>query len=446
MSGVWLFLLGQLLQQSSLQILTGNTGFQLPLGSWLAALFLVSILLLVCACLPALRLSRQPLFSRQIGHSMSASQKWLAQLNLAAQLWVALTASAFLMMLAVAQWQQFKGYSIESSNQALTVLQQGRGGLSLTALVQNNVADIPKGAVAFSTSNFDAQWTTALKDDRLASELAILLHTVSGNYFSVLQVPLLHGKADWQQGVMINQTLATLLHPTAPEKAVGSQLNLGLSGAQLVVGIVADLPHHGHSQTTMPAAYLHHVSNPITASSATQWQFYFAKPQSALIEKALKHWLGSQLQDAQFKPLTSIAAIIQPYDLPAKQLLWSSAGLILLVLLTVFISLSYQVRNKILLEQHEYGVLLAMGASDGYLLWRALQQCLLPLLFVLPLSFGVLGWMLSPAGWLAGFGLSFSAVLLMFCGSCLLLLLLLASAVPVWRLLRQPVFPMLRQL
>lgn len=446
MSAAWLFLLGELLQQSSLQTLTGNTSFQLPVGSWLAALLLVAVLLFGCACLPALRLSRQALFSRQIGYSISQSQKWLSQLNLAAQLWVALTASAFLMMLGTQQWQQFKGYSLDTSSQVLSVSQQGSGGMSFTALAQNNVANIPKGAVAFSSSSFDAKWTTALQDDRLAAELAILWHTVSGNYFSVLQVPLLFGAADWQQGVMINQTLAKLLNPTAPEKTIGSQINLGLAGPQPVVGIVADLPHHGNSQTTMPAAYLHVQSNPLLQSSAQQWEFYFANHQAAQIEKALKRWLSSQLQDAQFKPLTSLAAVISPYDLPAKQLLWSSAMLIFLVLLTVFISLTYQIRNKILLEQHEYGVLLAIGASDGHLLRRALRQTLVPLLFVLPLSFVLLSWMLAPTGWLAGFGLNFSSALLAFCGSCLLLLLMLAAALPVWWLVRQSVFPMLRQL
>ncbi|MCH8536944.1 MAG: hypothetical protein LAT66_04145 [Alkalimonas sp.] len=434
----------QLLHSDNLQSTVGEAGLSFDWQRWFAALALVAILLLGCTCLPVLRFLQQPLFSRQTGQSRSRGQKWLAQLNLTAQLWVALVALAFMLGLSWQQWQQFRSYPLDTGLQALPVQQQATG-FDFSALVQNNVPQVQAAEVAFEVGSFNSQNSNELKDDRLAGPIAIQQRIVSGNYFSSLQVPLLQGDDDWQDGVVINQTLAQLLAAGSDQPLLGSELNLGsFAGRHPIVAIVADIPHHGFSQSTQPTAYLHHQSAAMLVQFSRSLEFYFPAEYQARLKPALKGWLEQQLAAPEFLQVQSLAALLQQQDQESRQLLRFSSGMILLVLFTVFFSLYYQVRNRVLLERQEYGVLLALGASDWRLLTRATSPPLLGLLLTIPLALATLAWLLHSSGWLSAFALQFNPVIFVFAAILLLLMAWIAALAPITGLLKKPIFGLLR--
>ncbi|MEE2002175.1 FtsX-like permease family protein [Alkalimonas sp. MEB108] len=434
----------QLLHSDQLQSVVGEAGLSLDWQRWFAALALVANLLLGCTCLPVLRLSRQALFSRQTGQSRSRGQKWLAQLNLTAQLWVALVALAFMLGLSWQQWQQFRSYPLDTGLMALPVQQQATG-FDFSALVQDNVPQVQAAEVAFEVGSFDSQSSNELKDDRLAAPIAIQQRIVSGNYFSRLQIPILQGENDWQHGVVINQTLARLLQAGSETPLLGSELNLGsFAGRHPIVAIVADIPHQGFSQSAQPAAYLHHQSAAMLVQFNRTLELYFPAEHQARLKPALTGWLEQQLATPQFLPVKSLAELLQQQDRESRQLLKFSSGMILLVLITVFFSLYYQVRNRILLERQEYGVLLALGADDWRLLARATSQPLLGLLITLPLALAALAWLLHSSGWLSAFALQFNPVIFVFAAVLLLLMAWMAALAPIIGLLKKPIFGLLR--
>lgn len=443
----WLLIHGVdklMMQQSSYLNLVGESGISLDWPRWLAALALVSILLLSCACLPVLRLTSGALFNREVGQSRSRGQKWLAQLNLGSQLLVALAAMVFLFTLSWQQWQQFRSYSLDTSLIVLPIQQQG-GGIDVSALVQNNLAQINAEEVAFSLQAFDSQSTIELKDNRLAGPIAAQLKVVSGNYFQRLKSTLISGENNWQQGIVINNTLAQLLNSDSDKSILDSPLNLeSLLGQHTIVGVVDNIPHQGLSQSVEPTIYLHHSSAPFYMNGAKNIELYFPAAERHRIEPALISWLQHQLGSTKMLQPSTLAAIITRHDQQSRQLLLFSTLMIALVLITVFFSLHYQVRSRILLEQQEYGVLLALGASDWHLLWRASRQAISVFTIIVPFTLALLALLLRQEGWLSSFGFGFSPFAFVLACSLLMVLTLLAAHQPVRQLLKTAIFNLLR--
>ncbi|MCL4410892.1 MAG: FtsX-like permease family protein [Gammaproteobacteria bacterium] len=421
----------------------GNTRLAIHFGQWLAALGLVAVLLIGCACLPVLRFSRQPLFGRQTGESRSKGQKWLAQTNLASQLVIALIAISFLSTLGYQQWRLFQSYELNSSIQTFSVRQLSTG-FDLTAISTGNLAQLVADDVAFELSEFTSHFTNELNDDRLAEAAAVQQRIVSGNYFNKLGVPLIEGETDWQQGLVINQTLARLLRYNTSTPLIGSSLNLGMLGSIPIVGIVADLPHQGFSQTSTPAFYLHFTSAGLFTQSARQLELYYHAADAARIRPALQVWFEDTTMQPHFSTERHLASVVAERDRTSRALLLFCAVMIALVVSLVFTSLRYQIRNRMVLERQEYGVLMALGAPDWRLFLRAAAQALFALAVAIPFGLILLSWLLQDTGWLSAFELTFSAPLFMFGLLLLCLLTFVAAQLPVWQLTRQPIFSLLR--
>jgi ABC-type antimicrobial peptide transport system permease subunit len=120
--------------------------------------------------------------------------------------------------------------------------------------------------------------------------------------------------------------------------------------------------------------------------------------------------------------------------------------MIMIVLCTLFFSLAHQVKNRILLERYEYGVLLAMGCDDWRLLFRAARQSLLGALLGIPIALALLLWLLSSAGWLSAFKITPEPMLMLLAACLIVLLVVLAAIPPVLSLLPRQIYPLLRTL
>ncbi|MDP5131150.1 MAG: hypothetical protein NWQ54_09700 [Paraglaciecola sp.] len=445
----WLILIllhDVLMQQNSYLVIVGEQGLPLDSLRWLAALTLIALLLLCCTCFPLLRLNRQALFSRKVGQSRSFSQKLLAQINLSSQLLIAAVALGFLLNLGWQQWQQFYDNALDDNVVVLQVKQRGQG-VDVSALVQNTLPQLKAADIAFALTPFSGQNMIEIQDGRLDNPIAVQLQIVSGNYFSRLGLRLVQGETDWSQGVIINHSLAQFLGKQPGIPLQGSQLELGgLLGRHVVQATVDNLPHQGRSQSPIPTIYLHINSAALWAASSRTIEFYYPKQLQATISLGLTDWLSQQMSQPEFAAQRKVSDLVAEQDRANRYILGFSAVIIITVLFTIFFSLYFQIRSRITLEQQEYAVLLALGAEDWRLIFRAASQALTATIISLPFAFALLVWLLSPAGWLNSFSIALLPALLILASCLMLVLVLIAATLPIIRLLRAPIFSLLRSI
>lgn len=444
--GALLFLYNMLAHIESYLVLFGEIGLKLDGLSWLAALFIASSLFIVCACLPILRFNQQRLFSRQVGPSLSLLQKSLAQINLTSQLCIALVLLGFLLNLSWQQWQQFRAYQLANDIMYMNVRQKG-SGIDVSALIHNRLTNVDTADIAFSFTPFDSQQSAELKDDRLANPLAVELRVVSANYFERLGVTMLEGHAEWHDGVMLNKSLAHIFRQSTDHQLLGSQLDLdNLLGSQVIKGIVDDLPHRGRSQRTTPAIYINVNSAPVWTAMSKQIEFYFPETTLNQTQTSLVNWLEQQLESPVFTEPQKLSRLIAKHDETSRLLLNFSVVMIMIVLCTLFFNLAHQVKNRILLERYEYGVLLALGCEDWRLVFRAARQSLLGAVLGIPIALALLLWLLSSTGWLSAFEITPEPLLMLLAACLIVFLVVLAAILPVLSLLRRQIYPLLRTL
>ena len=373
-------------------------------------------------------------------------QKSLAQINLTSQLCIALVLLGFLFNLSWQQWQQFRAYQLASNMMYMNVKQKGTG-IDVSALIHNRLTNVDTADIAFSFTPFDSQQSAELKDDRLANPLAVELRVVSANYFERLGVTVLEGPAEWHDGVMLNNSLAQIFKQSADHQLLGSQLDLdNLLGSQIIKGIVDDLPHRGRSQRTTPAIYINVNSAPVWTAMSKQIEFYFPENVRNQAQTSLVNWLEQQLENPVFTEPQKLSQLIAKHDETSRLLLGFSVVMILIVLCTLFFSLAHQVKNRILLERYEYGVLMALGCEDWRLVFRAARQSLLGALLGIPIALALLLWLLSSAGWLSAFNITPEPLLMLLAACLIVFLVVLAAILPVLSLLRRQIYPLLRTL
>lgn len=418
------------------QAISASSTMQIALSQFLAATGLILLLLLLAGCLPLLRLEQQPLFSRAMNPGRTALQKLVAQLNLALQLLVALLALNTAGTLGYNLWQSYQNNALPADLIVLDASHQG-SGLDLSAIANGSVPGLAAQQIAWASADFINPSTFLLDAPQLPHQLVIGRLWVSASYFNLLgkQVPTL--PAVWQNGVVINQTLADLLSKQLGGKAVlGSAFSMDFfNPAQPIIAIVPDLPHQGRSGAAVPMAYL-----PMH-NAGKRLQLYLHNESIP----ALTRWLSEQMTEPRFQDPRHLVEIVASQDRARWQLLFSALAVVILILLSVFISLSYQIKARLELERHEYGVLLAIGAPDSYLHWRTVRQALLALTLAMPFVLALQSLLLQWGRSAVGSNLLFEPAAFIGAATVLTLLVLLCCHWPLRLLLRQPIYQVLRQ-
>lgn len=418
------------------QAITGSTQFRLGWAQFIAALSLVLLLFLLAGSLPLLRLEQQALFSRAMNPGRSRLQKLTAQTNLALQLLMALLALNVAGTLGLNLWQHYQHNPAPADVSVLSASQQG-SGLDLASLGAGLVNGLPADQIAWSSNSFTSPQSLLIEDTTLPQPITIGQMWVSAGFFHLMGHPLPQITADWQNGIVINQTMADMLSRQLPGKPLlGSTLQLGiLQGSQPIVAIVPDLPHYGRSSAPQPVAYV-----PLMLASS-KIHFYVSRGN----EPALVQWLQQQMTSPHISAAASLQSQIAMLDSARWQLLWSAIVVVLLIVLSVLISLSYQLKARLTLERHEYGVLLAVGAPDSYLQWRVMRQSMLALLLALPLVLALQSLLVHWGRSAVSTAVLFEPVAFIGASAVLTLLVLLCCQLPLYQLLRLPVYSVLRQ-
>ncbi|MBA3988896.1 MAG: hypothetical protein C0463_07175 [Idiomarina sp.] len=425
------------------QALLGVTTMGINYSQWLASWILISIVFLACYVVPLVKISKNELFDRAMGGSSSKLQKLGAQGNLVLQLTVALVSLNMALTFAMYQWQSMTHTTIEVSTQSFNASQRG-SGLAIRSLTEGGVAGIDMGEVAVSFASFEQPQTLAVEDPNLPRPIAFNVHYVTRNYFNVLNVATFAGNEDWQGGIRINRAAADILRGnTSIADLLGTSLIMGgIHGQAQITGIVENVPHRGRFRVSEPMIYLSIEASAHAPQTAT---FFFSEADKGRITQALHTWLNREMIDPFFSERKAIAQILAQQDQAVNSLFISTVLASALIIASVLISLGYQIKARLRVERHEYGVLLAIGAPSQSLLLRVLRHTFLAFAVATPLSVLVLAIVTAHMQETNTLPIYFEPYGFILACFITLLLTIVTATVPLRRILKEPIFSCLRQ-
>ncbi len=414
------------------QQVAGTAAFAINYLQWLSAWALVGALFACCLMVPLLQMSRGHLFSRSMSSSTNKRQRLLAQANLVAQFVVVLVALNLTLTMGEQQIRQYAATKIDTTVVTQQIQQRG-DNLASQALLDAVWQGDNAANIAVSDSSFPSGLLVPYDQGPLAVLTTARLVYVTSNYFKVLGVASIAGSEDWEAGVSINRAAAELLAPNQhPQSILGRSFDLGfMFGTHPVVQVVENIPHQGRSNGDGPTIYLNIKKKGVVSDRFT---FYYAGDQAGEIGGMLERWADAELVNAILSSPRTIAEILAKLDKRQRDLFFSSMFVALLVVFGVTMSLLYQVKARLFIDQHEYAVQLAMGAPFRSLLWQASKQFITALLVAIPFA-----WIIYLE--LVGQVTLSSGVSLLV----LLILALVATLRPLLALLKRPIFSLLRQ-
>jgi len=411
---------------------------------WLTAVVLVIVLLAICRGLPLVVLLRRRLFTRAVGTSRTGSQKILGQTALVIQLAGALLAVMIGGSVTLSEWLQHQNLPLDTSVAEIQIIQ--RDPLTRPAALDNGRFPGLSGIeVAAATAPVVGTGTPVKANHAaLAGSLPVHGRYASANYFSVLSVEMIAGPAQWSRfGVVINRTLAETLTPETPLEAIlgtAIRLETPFPTSYPIVGIIEDLPHLGRAERKKPAVY-----TPLEdARFVVALTVLVAGENAEKTYTAVDRWANVNLTQGQLTGPRTIDANLDEADRTRIRLLYSALLVALLISISVLTGMIYQVRSRLLLNQHEFGVRRAVGAPWLTLLMFAARDGLVALAMAAPLALGVQWILVSRFGGdtpLDLFHPSIMPVAILVIG----LLLVAAAALPVVHSLRAPIFQILRE-
>jgi hypothetical protein len=419
----------------------GSSG--LPFVWWYAALAVagLSLFLLICSQLPLLWLLRRARMFRNRQGQRNQLQQRLAlgqqvlQLSFAA-LALALALSLHSQLLqqekAISRWLPFEELQLRLNPgiQPDATLQRGEFGV------------YTPDQIALSgpfTAPEERKLITTVAGHTL--ELFAGSVQISSNYLQLLGAGLLAGHAATDtDGIVINQALADrLLEP--------GQTYLDLPGSTLsylapfavqvqIRGVVENLPHRGVAAAPLPMMYtqlkphgfMSHGNLTLTTAPALVDE----------VTTALEDWADRQGQDLEIRYQGTVATQLEQLNEPYWIFARISLVLAGLICLLAGLSLYYQLKARLLLEQSTLATKLAVGATVLGLISRLCGHQLGLLLVSVPvcalLALGLSPWLSSKLGAPV---LQYSAVLP---GLAVMLCLVLgATILPAARLLQKPI-------
>ncbi|NQZ03506.1 hypothetical protein [Idiomarina sp.] len=352
------------------------SGFDMTqlLHYWLASFIIVSLVYGLAIMLPLLNLKRLNLFSRVMGTNRSRGQLIVGQLSLVFQFAIAMVAILAVIQLFKQQLAMFDDLSFTPDVEEVRVQSHG-GQLPIQGLAQGHALAQRSDAVAVSIAAFDDPRSITFGEQDIGFDAVFELHYVSPNYFDVLGVSSSVVANEWQSGVVINQAAALMLKQHGFTVANGAMLHLGgILGAKPIAGIADNIEHKGRFAGVQPTLYLPELG---TSEGADQYSL-FINPQHADFEAAdLSAFLAKHLVDANQTSQQKLSTVVQHHEAKAQLVFYFSLGVVVIMLSGISLTLNYQVRARLQLEQSEYGLLLAIGAPMRALLARAMKPTLL---------------------------------------------------------------------
>lgn len=419
----------------------GSAGVPFDWGHTAIAILVLSVFLLLCSQLPLLWLLRRARMFRNRQGQRNLLQQRLAWAQQVLQLSFAGLALVLALSLQFQLLQQEKTISRWLPFEEIR-LRLNPGIQPDAALQRGEFGQYSAAQVAFAsefTEPVERKLTTTVDGHSL--ELFVHSTEMSSNYLQFIGADVIAGSAETDSdGIVINRALADrLLEP--------GQTYADLPGTTLsyiapfplqaqIRGVIQNLPHRGVAAAPMLMMY--------TQLKVNGWgphDVLTLTTNPALVDEvttALEDWADRQGQDLDISYQGTLATQLEQMNEPY----WIFARISLLlagvISLLAALSLYYQLKTQLLLEQSVLATQLAVGATVPGLISRLCGHQIGLLLFSLPVC-ALLAAGLSP--WLSGkLGapvFQHSAVLPAL--ALLLGLVLLATVLPALRLLQKPI-------
>lgn len=411
---------------------------------WFGAVMLVVIVLAFCRGLPLAMLLHRQLFTRAVGTSRTGRQKLLGQAALTIQLASVLLAMMIAGSMALSEWQHHQNLPLDTSVAEIQLVQRGR--LHPPAeLAQGRFPGLSGVEVAAATSPLVGEGTPVnINHVALTESLPVHGWHTSANYFKMLGIrPIVGPGRPDPSGVVINRALADLLVQQAPlESVLGSAIRVeGLfSSSYPIAAIIEDLPHLGRAERHKPAIYLPLERARLMISLNVLVAGADADPAAMAIDR----WSERNLIQPRSIGPTTIGDCLDEADRTRVQLLYSTLFVALLISAMVLIGIVYQVRARLALNRHEFGVRRAVGAPWPSLLLFSARDGLVALAMAVPVAFGVQWLLVGGATIEMPVDLFYPAIVplaVLVTG----LLVLLAAMLPVLQSMYKPIFRVLRE-
>lgn len=414
------------------------------MGALFTLLIYISVVIFVLTI--ALFNHRQKLhFSRAKGEQSSKMQHTLNNLTICCQFAVALFGVYFSVTLLTNQWQQFEQLPFDDELVELAIkdsTQSEHSGIAALDLINK----VPNTS-AISSQSFVMPNTISVQlfSEKMAEEdkVAVNFASVSSDYFGLLNTFWLKGNTFSEQGFVLNLTAATLLAPNDPLSLVGERLSssqasiLGLADKQKVeiAGIIRNLPHFGLYDNNLPMIY----GNLLAAPHVGELQLYVLtkKKNVNALQQALEAFVSTY---GNFKVSNrgSLKNQISHQNTLIQQLIYTVIALSFIICVLTMTTLYAQLSGYLTMMQNRFAVFLAVGAQP-YNVINMIAVKLLVLLglasamfFVTMLLVGSNAVIFDLTGEFNISNLVFSLFVMLFIG-------FISSAIPCWRLLKQPV-------
>ncbi|MEC8328224.1 MAG: ABC transporter permease [Pseudomonadota bacterium] len=432
-----LFLSSLVQDSAGYQQYFGQQGIAFSVSVLLSALLIVILSLLTCACIPLVNLLKKDLFTRLVNKSTSLWQKLLSQVILLLQLTAALTAIYTLTYLVKNQWQQYQQTTVDLSALQINV-DAGNFPLSWRRLLAQ---DKKSNNTAVLSSPFEQLHRYDISHPQTGQPINIATLHASSNFFNIIRAKV-EGleQARWQEGVVINHTLAKRLGVEGDGLSIiGSSINYGFpKQTYTIVGIVEDIPHWGRLQSIQPTLYL-----PLDSlGEDTLTTFSILKAASSTHIRKLTKWVESQAPHAKLSSPQPLSNTIRVFDQQSQDLLWFAFLVAVVIVGGVFSGLWYQLQAKLRIDKQTISVFLAIGASESYILMSRLKWSLISLIGSIILSLGIFSLLSSSSENQLQFDLfaASNALLITATLSCF------AVIFPLQKLLKKPIQQSLRDL
>lgn len=421
------------------EITSTVTSFEL-LQFWLSAFCSVAVIFLLCTLLPLTALKNRMLFSRMVGTLRSRSQLVLGQVNLIIQITVALVALSFSFSLIYTQFSNFHALGFNAETVSFDIKRRG-GTLPVRALDMASAVNNESVTIALSTRPFNDAVSIANEIISNQAPPQVEVHYVTANYFDVIQANVLELEKPWRFGVVINRSAAKQLAGNDDiATLIGSPIELGrIMGRHTIAGIVDDVAHTGRFSGQKPTAYLL-VSNDNNSDLNT---VYMSADVTDSHIKQVQQSLASHLVEPSFSSKNQLADIVWHYERRHISLILFSVLLVLIISLSTSVNISYQVKMRLALEQHEYGLLRAIGVPESVLFIRNFQHPFIALAISVVLAVCLFAGIKLIIGQL-GLTLLPSVTGALLATGLLVFIILLSATVPTIKLIRTPISELLK--
>jgi predicted permease len=230
-------------------------------------------------------------------------------------------------------------------------------------------------------------WGTTMKVDGYVpqpkEDLSSLITQVSSGYFATVDMPVLEGRAidsrdvpGSLQAVVVNRTFATHFFPHGG--AVGHRIVVedpSLTGKWEIVGVVADARYNSPRETPQRMIYLPVLQ--LTGDNAyARWLQIKTAGDPARAAGAVRAAIAEVDPNL---PILNIRTIGEQVDLfTVNEQLISELSVIFSALTVILAAIGlYGVMSySVLRRTHEIGIRIALGASNGTVLWMVLRESL----------------------------------------------------------------------